>query len=129
MVTPYIAPQTDAHHGATPAGGRRDRSNGLTGQEKSSKATLEALRRLTPRQRDVLNLMTQGKSSKDIGRTLNLTEPAVKRDAAAILRTLEVTSRTKAVLKALRASALPASANLAPLTYLGYIPAATLSCR
>jgi DNA-binding NarL/FixJ family response regulator len=128
MVTRYSAPRADAH-GATPTGKRRDRSNRLTGEAKSSGTTLDALRRLTPRQRDVLDLMTQGKSNRDIGRVLNLTEPAVKRDAAAILRTLEVTSRTKAVLKALRASALPASASIAPLTYLGYIPAATLSCR
>lgn len=127
MATRYIAPRADAR-GATPAGERRDRSSRLTGEAKSG-TTLDALRRLTPRQRDVLDLMTQGKSNKDIGRALNLTEPAVKRDAAAIFRTLEVTSRTKAVLKALRASALPASTSIAPLTYLGYIPAATLSCR
>jgi DNA-binding NarL/FixJ family response regulator len=128
MATRYIAPRADAH-GATPAGGRRERSNRPAEGAKSGGTTRDALRRLTPRQRDVLDLMTQGKSNKDIGRALNLTGPAVKRDAAAILRTLEVTSRTKAVLKALRASALPASAGIAPLTYLGYIPAAILSCR
>ena len=123
MVIRYIGAQAAAHDGATPASARRERPNPLTAEDKSSNATLNALRRLTPRQRDVLDLMTQGKSNRGICRILNLSEPTVKNHVAAILRTLEVTSRAKAVIKALRASALPISNSSAPRTYLGYIPA------
>lgn len=90
----------------------------------SNSATLTALRRLTPRQHDVLNLMTQGKSNKRISQILNLAEPTVKSHVAAVLQTLNVTSRTEAVIKASRASALPMSNSRAPQTYLGYIPGA-----
>ena len=90
----------------------------------SNSATLTALRRLTPRQRDVLDLMTQGKSNKGICRILNLAEPALKNHVAAILQTLNVTSRTEAVIKASRAAALRISNSSAPQTYLGYIPGA-----
>lgn len=117
MITRDVSAQATAHQSAGP----------LTAVDKTSRATLNAIRRLTPLQRDVLDLMTQGKSNKGICRILNLTAPAVKDHVAAILRTLEVTSRAKAVIKALRASALPIPNSSAPRTYLGYIPAAPLT--
>jgi DNA-binding NarL/FixJ family response regulator len=53
---------------------------------------------LTGRQLDVLALMMQGKSNKAICRVLNLAEPTVKNHVTAILKALEVTNRTEAVI-------------------------------
>lgn len=124
MVTRYPGAQAADHHNAMPASGYRDRSSPLTVAGQSNSATLNALRRLTPQQRDVLNLMMQGKSNKGICRILNLAKPKVTDHVAAILQTLNVTNRAEAVIKASRASALPASNSSTPHTYLGYIPGA-----
>ncbi|MPZ40231.1 MAG: hypothetical protein GEU95_19670 [Rhizobiales bacterium] len=59
---------------------------------------------LTPRQREVLTVMMQGKSNKAICRALNLAEPTVKNHVTAILKALNVSSRTEAVLKVTKAS-------------------------
>ena len=56
--------------------------------------------RLTDRQLDVLALMMQGKNNKTICRALNLAEPTVKTHVTAILKALQVTSRTEAVIAA-----------------------------
>src|SRR5262245_44649722 len=53
---------------------------------------------LTERQVDVLALMMQGKSNKLICRALDLAEPTVKNHVSAILKALDVTNRTEAVL-------------------------------
>ena len=53
---------------------------------------------LTPRQSDVLDLLLQGHSNKLIARALNLSVETVKDHVAAVLRTLNVSSRTQAVL-------------------------------
>ncbi len=53
---------------------------------------------LTERQVEVLALMMQGKSNKHICRELDLAEPTVKNHVSAILKALEVTNRTEAVL-------------------------------
>lgn len=66
--------------------------------------------RLTPRQRQVLRLLGQGKSNKEIGQTLGLTEGTVKLHVSAVLRALNVSNRTQAVLAAARAANLPAYA-------------------
>lgn len=55
---------------------------------------------LTERQVDVLALMMQGKSNKLICRALDLAEPTVKNHVSAILKALDVTNRTEAVLAA-----------------------------
>lgn len=55
---------------------------------------------LTPRQREVLVLMMQGKSNKAICRALGLAEPTVKNHVTAILRALRATNRTEAVVAA-----------------------------
>ena len=55
---------------------------------------------LTERQVEVLALMMQGKSNKLICRALNLAEPTVKNHVSAILKALEVSNRTEAVLAA-----------------------------
>ena len=48
--------------------------------------TLDAVRSLTPRQREVLAVMIQGKCNKAICRTLNLAEPTVKNHVTAIFK-------------------------------------------
>jgi DNA-binding NarL/FixJ family response regulator len=53
---------------------------------------------LTPRQTDVLALLLQGQPNKLIARALNLSVETVKDHVAAVLRTLNVSSRTQAVL-------------------------------
>lgn len=55
---------------------------------------------LTPRQLDVLRLMGQGKPNKIIARELDLSEGTVKLHVTAILKALNVTNRTGAVIAA-----------------------------
>lgn len=55
---------------------------------------------ITPRQADVLHLLLQGKPAKLIGRQLNLSLSTVKAHTSAVLRALNVTTRTQAVLAA-----------------------------
>jgi DNA-binding NarL/FixJ family response regulator len=53
---------------------------------------------ITPRQADVLTLLLQGKSNKDIARRLGLSVETIKDHVQAVLRALGVSSRTQAVL-------------------------------
>jgi len=53
---------------------------------------------LTPRQNEVLALLLQGKPNKLIARELNLSVETVKDHVAAVLRALNVSSRTQAVV-------------------------------
>lgn len=57
---------------------------------------------LSPREREVLSLMVQGKSNKDIGGALKITEATVKCHVSVILERLGVTDRTQAVIAALQ---------------------------
>lgn len=57
---------------------------------------------LTPRQREVLALLGQGKSNKEIARILDLSEGTVKLHVTAILKALNVSNRTGAVVAASR---------------------------
>jgi DNA-binding NarL/FixJ family response regulator len=77
----------------------RQRSGART--KDGGRKTLETLG-LTPRQHDVLRLLSQGRSNKEIARTLDLTEGTVKLHVSAILRALEVDNRTQAVVAAAR---------------------------
>lgn len=67
---------------------------------------------LTPRQREVLALVGRGKSNKEIARDLNLSEGTVKLHVTAILKALNVSNRTGAVV----------AASQLGLTTLGGIP-------
>jgi len=62
----------------------------------------EGLPALPPRQREVLTLLCQGHSNKEIGLRLNLAEITVKMHVSSIFRALDVASRTQAVLAARR---------------------------
>ena len=55
---------------------------------------------LTPRQREVLRLLGAGLSNKEIARQLGLSENTVKIHVTAILRSLQVSNRTAAVVLA-----------------------------
>ncbi|MEO7150739.1 MAG: LuxR C-terminal-related transcriptional regulator, partial [Burkholderiaceae bacterium] len=68
-------------------------------REGSAASTADASS-LTPRQRDVLDLLLLGHPNKQIARGLGLTEGTVKIHIAAILRALHARNRTEAGLKA-----------------------------
>ncbi len=57
-------------------------------------------RRLTDRQREILGLLCEGLSNKEIGRKLDLSDATVKMHMTAVLRALGVSTRTQAVLAA-----------------------------
>ena len=54
---------------------------------------------LTDRQIEVLALLMKGKSNKVIAKTLNMAVPTVKNHITVVLKALNVTSRTEAVIK------------------------------
>lgn len=62
----------------------------------------EAGARLTPRQLDVLKLLSGGLSNKEIGSTLDLSDKTVKAHVTAIFRALNVVNRTQAASAAQR---------------------------
>jgi two-component system, NarL family, response regulator LiaR len=64
--------------------------------------TPEAKEALTEREREVLLLLAQGYSNKEIGRDLQIAEDTVKTHIKHILAKLGVQSRTQAVLGAMR---------------------------
>jgi two-component system nitrate/nitrite response regulator NarL len=64
--------------------------------------TEEGLPEMPPRQREVLTLLCQGHSNKEIGLRLNLAEITVKMHVSSIFRALQVASRTQAILAARR---------------------------
>jgi DNA-binding NarL/FixJ family response regulator len=81
----YIPPQALA----APRGGHQN----AVGQR-------QGIRELTGRQRQILTLMAQGKPNKIIAGELNISEATVKSHVTEIMRVLEVTNRTQAVIVA-----------------------------
>ena len=57
---------------------------------------------LTDREMEVLNLLAQGKTNKEIAKALVITERTVKFHVSSILRNLQATNRTEAVSQAAR---------------------------
>jgi DNA-binding NarL/FixJ family response regulator len=57
-----------------------------------------AFERLTPRQRQVLRLLAEGKSNKQICRVLNVAEGTIKNHLYALFRQIGVSNRTEAAL-------------------------------
>jgi len=55
---------------------------------------------LTPRQREVYTLLTEGNSNKEIARVLNISESTVKQHMTILFRKLDVSSRVQALQKA-----------------------------
>jgi DNA-binding NarL/FixJ family response regulator len=62
------------------------------------RAAPDILEKLTPRQRDVLELLVKGKSNKEIARELDLGEGTVKIHLAALFRNLKVRNRATAAV-------------------------------
>jgi two-component system NarL family response regulator len=58
--------------------------------------------KLTPRELDVLHLLTAGKSNKEIGSALDVTEGTIKIHVSHILRKLKANARTEAARVALQ---------------------------
>ncbi|MBV9523166.1 MAG: response regulator transcription factor [Alphaproteobacteria bacterium] len=84
------------------------RSNGAA---PSLRASNEPWSDLTRRQRDVLNLIAQGKSNKLIADALEMSESTVKAHVKQIIKRLHVANRTQAALIATGASSLVAGAS------------------
>ena len=81
--------------------GIAQKTNGGVNHEDSDVAAPEATHvLLTPRQREVLGLVGEGKSNKEIARLLDLSEGTVKLHVTAILKALKVNNRTRAVVAA-----------------------------
>jgi DNA-binding NarL/FixJ family response regulator len=57
---------------------------------------------LTPREEEVLNLLAEGLSNREIGTRLHLTEGTVKNYVSVIISKLQANDRTHAVVTALR---------------------------
>lgn len=57
---------------------------------------------LTPREREVLRLITQGKNNNEIASSLKMSIHTTKSDVCSILQKLNVTDRLKAAVKAVR---------------------------
>jgi DNA-binding NarL/FixJ family response regulator len=68
-------------------------------------AEASAIESLTPRQRDVLRLLAQGKPNKVIARELDISEATVKVHLLSVFRVLGARNRTEAVVIAQRTTA------------------------
>jgi DNA-binding NarL/FixJ family response regulator len=64
---------------------------------------------LTPREREVLALLADGRSNREIARSLRVTEKTVKTHVSAVLAKLGVADRTQAALLAVRQSGVELS--------------------
>ena len=62
----------------------------------------ETISQLTPRERDVLGLLSTGATNPEIGKQLHLSTGTVKNHVSAILRQLGITDRTQAAVIATR---------------------------
>jgi DNA-binding NarL/FixJ family response regulator len=85
-----------------------DITNTLMSQVLSSSSTVSdpvsnhALEALTIREKEVLSLIAQGMSNKEIAATLHITEKTVKTHVSSILSKLDLADRTQAALYAVR---------------------------
>ncbi|KJL02912.1 MULTISPECIES: response regulator [Priestia] len=74
----------------------------LTRLTKSSEKKVNFIDHLTKREKDVLKEIAKGKSNKEIGATLHITEKTVKTHVSNILSKLGVQDRTQAALYAVQ---------------------------
>jgi len=78
-------------------------SNAAGDQRKGKPGDTTALGGLTPREHDVLRLLIRGRSNKDIGQALSISEDTAKKHVQTIMLKLGVSDRTQAAVKAVRA--------------------------
>lgn len=76
------------------------KANGVHFEDKPAKGA--ALDGLTEREQNVLGLVVQGQSNKEIGRTLHISADTAKKHMQTIMSKLEVSDRTQAAVKAVR---------------------------
>ncbi|MGM1061461.1 response regulator [Saccharothrix sp. Mg75] len=86
----YLSPRIARRVVADLRGGRAGRAD----------RARERVAALTPRERDVLALVGEGRSNQEVARRLNLAEGTVKAHVSAILDTLDVTNRVQAAILA-----------------------------
>jgi DNA-binding NarL/FixJ family response regulator len=72
-------------------------------QSKEKHVDAQVTKGLTPREHDVLRLVIEGQSNKEIGRSLSISEDTAKKHVQTILSKLGVSDRTQAAVKAVRA--------------------------
>lgn len=68
--------------------------------DESASGEPHSLGALTPRQREVLSMLSSGTSNKQIAATLNITEATIKMHLSSIFKALGVKNRTQAALAA-----------------------------
>lgn len=98
---------TGAAHGSGPSGGFGASHDARTGAAPASQDATMTRLGFTDRQSDVLSLLMEGKSNKQISRELDLAEATVKVHVRSILRVLDASSRTEAVVAASRLGLSP----------------------
>ena len=72
----------------------------LVGMRSRGAASANPLEDLTKREEDILRLVAQGLSNREVGQTLDLQEKTVKHYMTAILQKLHVTNRVEAAMLA-----------------------------
>ena len=80
----------------------RDARQPINENKKVQQVASQAADKLTRRQKEVLELLAQGSSNKEIARTIGLSEHTVKIHVTAILKLLNASNRTEAVVMAQR---------------------------
>lgn len=78
------------------------------------RGTTDPLRQLTPRETDVLKALAQGRSNREIAKTLSVTEETVKSHVSSILAKLQLADRTQAAIFALQHHLVPLDQALGP---------------
>lgn len=74
--------------------------NGILRKKKPEKSVFPSGRRMTSRQREVLDLLSIGLSNKEIAHKIHVSEATVKLHINSLLRNLNVENRMKAVITA-----------------------------
>ena len=77
-------------------------------------ASADPLHQLTPREIDVLKALAQGRSNREIARTLSVTEETVKSHVSSILGKTGLADRTQAAIFALKQHLVPLDQALGP---------------
>jgi len=71
-------------------------------QQKGATRVLSGMEEFTPREQEVLKLLTDGRTNKEIGKELNIAEETVKKHVQTIIAKLGASDRTQAAVKAMR---------------------------
>jgi len=102
----YVPPELLGTQGNN-RGGCTATALGTSGMPAAAPAAVGGLTMMSPRQRQVFELLARGLSNKHIARALNITEGTVKSHVATIFDVLNVRNRVAAVAEARRVSGEP----------------------